>query len=308
MDGTPLKQQRLCGFFGTLDDSPFAGLAISEEEQVRIRADLLSRLGQAEDPFQAFVQGYIARGRMNRVERICFNIDLLTAVVPPDGSWLDVGSFGYDAWMVKARRPDIHELLLSFEGGAVFCDDTGFHFGTGAEPGCVLVRACDAERTPLPYADASLDVVSLFEVLEHFKYGPQMFMTEVNRILKPGGRLVMTTPNITSATALTRAMMGEHPAEVSFYHLDFAHGRVHPLEYTRRQLTDLLTAFGFVMERYGTFNIGAFTKEECDAIEVAEAHRARRGLPPSNDYGEKHFVIAVRTGAPSGRLPESVFA
>jgi SAM-dependent methyltransferase len=48
---------------------------------------------------------------------------------------------------------------------------------------------------PLPYADASFDVVYSTEVIEHVE-GHRNFMMEATRVLKPGGHLIMTTPNI----------------------------------------------------------------------------------------------------------------
>jgi len=48
---------------------------------------------------------------------------------------------------------------------------------------------------PLPYPDASFDVVYTTEVMEHVE-GHRNFITEAGRVLKPGGYLVLTTPNL----------------------------------------------------------------------------------------------------------------
>lgn len=44
-------------------------------------------------------------------------------------------------------------------------------------------------------SDASVDVVVLAEVLEHLAFNPRGLWREVARVLKPGGRVVLTTPN-----------------------------------------------------------------------------------------------------------------
>lgn len=50
-------------------------------------------------------------------------------------------------------------------------------------------------RQPLPYDDASFDVLLLVEVIEHLE-NHRLALTELTRILRPGGVLILTTPNI----------------------------------------------------------------------------------------------------------------
>lgn len=47
----------------------------------------------------------------------------------------------------------------------------------------------------LPFADASFDVVTCSEVLEHIRT-PQRALDEMRRILRPGGRLLLSTPSM----------------------------------------------------------------------------------------------------------------
>jgi SAM-dependent methyltransferase len=53
-------------------------------------------------------------------------------------------------------------------------------------------RVGHAESIPL--ADASADAVVTFETIEHIS-NPAIFLNEIFRILKPGGRLIISTPN-----------------------------------------------------------------------------------------------------------------
>ncbi len=56
------------------------------------------------------------------------------------------------------------------------------------------VQVVAANLVALPMPDASVDVVVNFQVIEHLWDQPQ-FITECLRVLRPGGRLLMSTPN-----------------------------------------------------------------------------------------------------------------
>lgn len=49
----------------------------------------------------------------------------------------------------------------------------------------------------LPYKNNFFDVVFCIEVIEHLK-NPSQLVDEIHRVLKPGGILVLTTPNVDS--------------------------------------------------------------------------------------------------------------
>jgi ubiquinone/menaquinone biosynthesis C-methylase UbiE len=50
------------------------------------------------------------------------------------------------------------------------------------------------DGTCLPFKDSSFDVVTSFETIEHL-YQRSQFLKELNRVLNPGGRLILSTPN-----------------------------------------------------------------------------------------------------------------
>jgi 2-polyprenyl-3-methyl-5-hydroxy-6-metoxy-1,4-benzoquinol methylase len=47
----------------------------------------------------------------------------------------------------------------------------------------------------LPLDDASADAVLALEIMEHLE-NPKFFLREISRVLRPGGTLVLSTPNI----------------------------------------------------------------------------------------------------------------
>jgi len=69
---------------------------------------------------------------------------------------------------------------------------TNFHVELFKVPGMRCERVDLNE--PIPFADASVDCVTLQEVVEHLENVPHLFR-EVRRVLKPGGSFILTTPN-----------------------------------------------------------------------------------------------------------------
>jgi SAM-dependent methyltransferase len=61
-------------------------------------------------------------------------------------------------------------------------------------PGVDVVH--DLSSLPLPFEDASFDRIAAKDVLEHLDYLP--VLRDLHRILRPGGRLEVTSPHFTS--------------------------------------------------------------------------------------------------------------
>jgi 2-polyprenyl-3-methyl-5-hydroxy-6-metoxy-1,4-benzoquinol methylase len=59
----------------------------------------------------------------------------------------------------------------------------------------------DADAGAVPLPDGSFDVVAAVETIEHLD-GPRRFVAELVRLLRPGGWLVVTTPNQLSLHSL----------------------------------------------------------------------------------------------------------
>jgi SAM-dependent methyltransferase len=63
----------------------------------------------------------------------------------------------------------------------------------------------------LPFDDGLADAIHANQVIEHIRE-PVKFLAEVHRVLRPGGMLVVTTPNVRSVRHLVRlAVLGRGP-------------------------------------------------------------------------------------------------
>lgn len=67
----------------------------------------------------------------------------------------------------------------------------------------VPVDVIDLNEERLPYADASFDLVTCTEVVEHIEHYRES-LREVHRVLRPGGVFVVTTPNILNLKSRVR--------------------------------------------------------------------------------------------------------
>ena len=112
----------------------------------------------------------------------------------------------------------------------------------------LVIQPLDQLRT-LPYRTQQFDAVFLLETIEHFNANPKVLIKEIYRILRPGGRIVITTPNYYSYQKLgwriVRILKGEGgyiPVKELIGEENFTH---HWKEYSRRELRELFSSFGF---------------------------------------------------------------
>jgi SAM-dependent methyltransferase len=117
------------------------------------------------------------------------------------------------------------------------------------ERGVPVARA-SADDGGLPLADSTMDVVIMSELVEHL-VDPDGTLDEAWRVLRPGGTLLLSTPNLAAWYNRALLAVGVQPifTEVSLRgiygrpgHEVVGHLRV----FTRRALKGLLEAMGFV--------------------------------------------------------------
>ncbi len=92
-----------------------------------------------------------------------------------------------------------------------------------ALPPDVEFRTVDLDTNALPFDDGEVDVVLAVEVIEHLE-NPRRFLRELTRSVRPGGWVVVTTPNqvslLSKATLLLKNQFnafqeGDYPAHIT---------------------------------------------------------------------------------------------
>lgn len=93
----------------------------------------------------------------------------------------------------------------------------------------------------LPYKSGYFDFVFAGEVIEHL-FDTNKFLKEINRVLKPGGVLIITTPNLAHFPDRLRFLFGKNPTNISPIH-PFLHLHIRPFTYNMLEYALNLTGF-----------------------------------------------------------------
>ena len=109
----------------------------------------------------------------------------------------DVPAEGRRVLDVSCKRG---EILQALRGRGFAVQGTQFAADAPAPDGIPVDRNVNLLKG-LPYPDASFDVVLLIEVIEHLE-NHRAAIDELARVLKPGGILILTTPNMQQGPAL----------------------------------------------------------------------------------------------------------
>jgi SAM-dependent methyltransferase len=99
----------------------------------------------------------------------------------------------------------------------------------------ISVKIADLSNENLPFPDESFDLVTCTEVIEHLEHY-RSTLRDIHRALKPGGTLVLTTPNILNLKSRVRFLIfGFYnlfgPLHVSESELHSTGGHINPVSY-----------------------------------------------------------------------------
>jgi glycosyltransferase involved in cell wall biosynthesis/SAM-dependent methyltransferase len=190
-----------------------------------------------------------------------------------------------------AGRVD-HRTVTSADGETFTCDIEHF----------------DAEKDRFPYEDEYFSTVICGELIEHLFEDPMHLMGEVNRILKPGGHFVLTTPNIAALRGISAILQGYHPG---FFHayikpadgsgeVDARHNR----EYTAREIHKLLENSGFAVTLLETGEFRDIPHPEFGWV----MHLLRRYRLETDYRGDGIYAVGRKTGPVRDRYPEWLYS
>lgn len=211
----------------------------------------------------------------------------------PTGSLLEVGTSGVvpDALMSLASNLSI--TVTNFDGTLpvrhTYTSPTGVQYPA---------YRVDLETEVLPAKSETFDWVLCCEVLEHMEIDPMHMLSEVNRVLKVGGRLLLTTPNVVSSTGLHKMLNGIEPYLFMQYSRTHEYHR-HNYEYSIHTLYKVLKAAGFTGKLW--------TEDTFEDGRPSTVERLRRVGFDIQHTGDNIIALCVKDGPVVDRHPGAIY-
>jgi GT2 family glycosyltransferase/SAM-dependent methyltransferase/glycosyltransferase involved in cell wall biosynthesis len=172
---------------------------------------------------------------------------------------------------------------------------------TDDEQHAFTVDNFDLLKHPWPYKDEAFDAVLCCEILEHLHTDPMGLFAEMNRVLKIGGTLLLTTPNLASAHAVEETMRGGSPYGYGKFELGGKPTDRHNREYTAGEVERLAIAAGFGHAHIRTYDFYWPGKLATLRSLAVDGH-------PMARRGDATFLLARKQSPVKQRYPEEFYA
>lgn len=212
----------------------------------------------------------------------------------PGGRLLELGASPY-LFTLLLKRYTTYDIEVAGED----LPDRGAHLSvlkrspdTGEEH-VFQATNFNVELDRFPYQNDAFDVVLCCELIEHLALDPTHMLMEIHRVLKPGGQLLITTPNVLVLRHVN-ALLRKRQNIFGPYSGYGIYGR-HNREWTLDELVELITGCGFRIEQA--------------EIRDTYPHRGysrwlKRIFPHFRDVV---FVLAQAEGLPVAYYPDSLY-
>ena len=185
----------------------------AEREEARRRAHARGETSAVRLPNEGLSTEKIIRATIAKIRELAPDIR---------GDYLDVGAGNGELidrvvreFQLKPRACDYRDDLITL--------------------GNVKVDVADLNTDPLPYPNASFDLVTCTEVIEHLEHF-RFAIREIARVLRPGGIFVASTPNVLNLRSRLRYLLFGFfnmfgPLQLGDDRHHSTHGHINPVGY-----------------------------------------------------------------------------
>ncbi len=156
---------------------------------------------------------------------------------------LDIGcSDGVLAEQLSQRFPETHGLDISETALAM------------ARTRGIRTHQLNVDQKPLPFDDGYFSAITCLDLVEHV-FEPRVLVSEIARVLAPGGSLYIAFPNMRYLLHIKQLLAGRFPKTSGDTAYSYDGGHLH--YYTPRDVRDLLASKGLnTVSEWGIISCG----------------------------------------------------
>jgi SAM-dependent methyltransferase len=184
-----------------------------------------------------------------------------------------LGKYGLVASTIKDFSPhkilDIgiasgifYSLLPDFYTSKVFGIDVVPEYMPILKKRGIEARLCNIEKEPIPCSNESFDLVICDSILEH-TLKPKDLITEIDRVLVPGGHFIIVVPNATSIIKRWQHLRGYNifePLIDNLYFRDYLSRCA--VFYSKRDLRIILEEISLVIDKISYLNETSYDEKK----------------------------------------------
>jgi SAM-dependent methyltransferase len=209
------------------------------KESLAIIEDWATQLSPEDQDLCKWHDSYVSTHKL----RIALDLDIVNEHVNQGSSVLEFGSV----------PPLFTAALSSSNYDVAGIDIAPERYKSTIEKLGINVYKCDIELEKLPFDDNSFDAIVFNELFEHLRINPIFTLSEVLRVLKPEGILLLSSPNLRSLNGIynfllrNRAYSCSGDTYAEYQKLEKLGHMGHVREYTTTEIIEFLKNVGFVV-------------------------------------------------------------
>jgi SAM-dependent methyltransferase len=215
----------------------------------------------------------------------------------PKGKLLELGTSTIVPLVLDKLAPELEVHVTDFDLTKPSSGKMTVSMGESSRE--VPVYRVDLETQPLPIADDTFDYVLCCEVIEHMELDPMFMITEINRVLRPGGMLILTTPNITSSWAIWKILRGFDP----YFYMQYRRSPKlyrHNYEYSPYSISQIMKAGGFTGS--------VWTEDSFEDGTTVDLDKLRSVGYSMNNTGDNIFCVGRKVSPVIDRHPKAIYS
>jgi SAM-dependent methyltransferase len=253
-------------------------------------------------------QRYVTDYLKPHMQRFHITLRMLETISTPNTRVIDVGSYGS---LVPALKQilGLTDIVITAprQDDRPTSEDSFLADARNGEQFRFRIDRFDLEE-PFPYEDEIFDVAIFTEVLEHLSVDPVNTLSEINRITKTGGWILLSTPNCASAKSVMKILRGGNPNCYPMYTKQPSRDR-HNREYTPSEVRQLLMASGYEITNFETLDVygGRSLAWQLFKVGFWLGSCLTLGIIRLRDRGDTIFALGKKISGIADRYPDFLY-